>query len=61
MGIEIEGLVKRYRTGTGTFTAVDHVSFSVSPGQMVALLGPSGSGKSTVLRIIAGLEPPDAG
>jgi len=61
VGIEIEGLVKRYRTGTGTFTAVDHVSFSVSPGQMVALLGPSGSGKSTVLRIIAGLEPPDAG
>lgn len=61
MGIRVEGIVKRFRTGGDDFTAVDRVSFEVEKGQMVALLGPSGSGKSTVLRMIAGLDRPDAG
>ncbi len=57
MGIVVRNLTKRF----GRFAAVDGVSFEVPSGQLVALLGPSGSGKSTILRIIAGLEPADAG
>ena len=57
MGIVVRNLSKRF----GAYQAVDGVSFEVPAGQLVALLGPSGSGKSTILRIIAGLEPPDSG
>ena len=57
MAIRVEHLTKRF----GRFLAVDDVSFEVPDGELVALLGPSGGGKSTVLRIIAGLEQPDAG
>ncbi len=57
MGISVKNLTKRF----GEFTAVDHVSFEVKQGELVALLGPSGSGKSTILRMICGLETPDEG
>ncbi|MEZ4433984.1 MAG: sulfate ABC transporter ATP-binding protein [bacterium] len=57
MNIRVEHLSKRF----GAFTAVDDVSFEVPGGALVALLGPSGSGKSTILRVLAGLEAPDAG
>jgi len=53
--------VSSIRKGFGRFVAVDDVSFEVKTGELVALLGPSGGGKSTILRIIAGLEVPDAG
>ena len=43
------------------FRAVDDVSLEIPSGKLVALLGPSGSGKTTILRMIAGLEFPDAG
>jgi sulfate/thiosulfate transport system ATP-binding protein len=56
-GIVVEHLDKRF----GGFHAVEDVSFQAAEGAITALLGPSGSGKSTVLRIIAGLEQPDAG
>src|SRR3989440_8926989 len=54
--IVCENLTKRF----GHFTAVDHVSFSVSKGSIFGFLGPIGSGKSTVIRMLCGLlEPTD--
>lgn len=57
MSIEVANIDKRF----GSFVALDDVSVSIPTGQLTALLGPSGGGKSTLLRIIAGLEVPDAG
>jgi sulfate transport system ATP-binding protein len=55
--IQVRDVDKRF----GNFQALDGVSLDVPGGSLTALLGPSGSGKSTLLRVIAGLEPPDAG
>ncbi|HYR07719.1 MAG TPA: ATP-binding cassette domain-containing protein, partial [Longimicrobium sp.] len=57
MSIRVEGVSRTF----GGLKAVDDVSFTVNPGELVALLGPSGGGKSTLLRIIAGLDTADAG
>jgi len=57
MSIETRGIVKRF----GNFVALDDVDLNVESGRLTALLGPSGGGKSTLLRIIGGLETPDAG
>jgi sulfate transport system ATP-binding protein len=61
MGVIVKNLSKQFETRAATFAAVKGVSFEVEEGALVALLGPSGSGKSTILRLIAGLEKPDAG
>jgi ABC-2 type transport system ATP-binding protein len=55
--IEARGLVKRY----GSTTAVDNLSFDVLPGTVTGFLGPNGAGKSTTMRMILGLDRPDAG
>ena len=55
--IRVIGLAKAF----GTTPAVDHVSFEVPAGSLATLLGPSGCGKTTTLRLLAGLEQPDAG
>ena len=57
MGISAQHISKRF----GDFVALDDVGLDVDSGQLTALLGPSGGGKSTLLRIIGGLEEPDAG
>lgn len=60
--LEVRDLVKSFRVGEGEpIHAVDHVSFDVAKGELVALYGPSGSGKSTLLDLIAGFQRPDAG
>jgi ABC-2 type transport system ATP-binding protein len=55
--IEIKNLTKRY----GTFTAVNDISFSVSPGQVLGFLGPNGAGKSTTMKMITGFLAPTSG
>ncbi|GAA4076110.1 ABC transporter ATP-binding protein [Nonomuraea soli] len=55
--IEITGLTKRF----GAKTAVDDLTFSVEPGRVTGFLGPNGAGKSTTMRMILGLDRPDAG
>lgn len=55
--IEVHELTKRY----GSKTAVDHLSFTVRPGQVTGFLGPNGAGKTTTLRMILGLDGPTAG
>ena len=55
--IVTHGLTKRF----GKTRAVDDLSFSVTPGVVTGFLGPNGSGKSTTMRMIMGLDRPDAG
>ena len=55
--IEVRDLTKRY----GDKVAVDHLSFSVEPGRVTGFLGPNGAGKSTTMRLILGLDRPNAG
>jgi ABC-2 type transport system ATP-binding protein len=55
--IEARDLTKHY----GPTVAVDHLSFEVRPGQVTGFLGPNGSGKSTTMRMIMGLDNPNAG
>ena len=55
--IVTHGLTKRY----AKTLAVDDLSFTVTPGVVTGFLGPNGSGKSTTMRMIMGLDVPDAG
>ena len=55
--VRLEGIVKRH----GAVTVLHGIDLAIAAGEFFALLGPSGSGKTTTLRILAGLEPHDAG
>ncbi|MFY8149453.1 MAG: ABC transporter ATP-binding protein [Prochlorococcaceae cyanobacterium] len=56
-GLRLEGLGRRL----GARVILEGLDLAVTPGECLALLGPSGCGKSTTLRLIAGLDSPDAG
>lgn len=55
--LSVDGLTKRF----GKFTALDDVSITVQPGEIVGLLGPNGAGKSTLMKCVAGLLRPTSG
>jgi ABC-2 type transport system ATP-binding protein len=55
--IEIDGLRKRF----GSTQALDGMSFTAGPGQVTGFVGPNGAGKSTTMRVVVGLDAPDAG
>jgi ABC-type sugar transport system ATPase subunit len=57
MRVRFERVTKRF----GTHSAVDGITLDVESGECLVLLGPSGCGKTTLLRLLAGLEPLDAG
>jgi sulfate transport system ATP-binding protein len=57
MGIDISRLRRQF----GSHVALDDVNLTIAEGEFVAVLGPSGSGKTSLLRILAGLDHPDAG
>lgn len=59
--IRFEDVTKIYGHGEAAVVALDHVSFTISPGEFVAVLGPSGSGKSTAMNILGCLDTPTSG
>ncbi|HET8997534.1 MAG TPA: ATP-binding cassette domain-containing protein [Acetobacteraceae bacterium] len=55
--LEVSGLTKRF----GGLVAVREIGFHIRPGEILGLIGPNGSGKSTVMKLVMGIERPNAG
>ncbi|MGO1411141.1 MAG: ATP-binding cassette domain-containing protein, partial [Microbacterium sp.] len=55
LAVSLRGVVKEFRTGGGTFRAVDRLDLDIRQGEIVALLGPNGAGKTTTLDMMLGL------
>lgn len=58
---ELRAVTKRFAAKTGRQTALDSLSLTLHPGEIVALLGPNGAGKSTAVRCLLGLTAPTSG
>jgi capsular polysaccharide transport system ATP-binding protein len=59
--IDVSNIVKDYHTEIGVRRILDGISFSIGPGEKIAVLGRNGAGKSTIVKIIGGVELPTAG
>jgi putative ABC transport system ATP-binding protein len=59
--IEMRDVHKAYEAGAGSVTILKKISFRVSAGEFVSVVGPSGSGKSTLLNMVTGIDRPTAG
>jgi NitT/TauT family transport system ATP-binding protein len=59
--LEIDRVHKAYGTGPAAVTAVEDVTLTAHPGEMLCIVGPSGCGKTTLLRCVSGLIPPTSG
>jgi ABC-type lipoprotein export system ATPase subunit len=59
--IELQQVVKTYRSAAGDFTALKNVDLSIGTGEFVAVIGKSGSGKSTLINMITGIDRPTSG
>jgi putative ABC transport system ATP-binding protein len=59
--VQIDGLSKEFAIGDDRFLALDDISITIYPGEMVAIMGPSGSGKSTLMTMIGLLDQPTRG
>lgn len=59
--VQLHDVTKIYGRGETAVCAVDHVTFSVRPGELMLILGPSGAGKTTLLSLIGGLLHPTSG
>ncbi len=59
--LKVENLCKTYGSGENEVHALENVSFTVTKGEFIAIIGPSGSGKSTLLHILGGVDKPTSG
>lgn len=59
--VAVRGLHRSFPSAAGEICVLRGVDLSVEPGEIVGVVGPNGSGKSTLMRLLAGLDTPDAG
>src|SRR5690606_22621820 len=59
--LEIDGVSKTYGAGADAVAAIDEVTLTTRPGELLCIVGPSGCGKTTLLRCVSGLMPPTGG
>src|SRR5947209_8962556 len=60
-GVTVHDVTRRFSTRRGSVTALERMSLTARPGEIVAVVGPSGCGKTTLLELICGVQRPDSG